>query len=260
VLTTTCILSSLSGRPGIDPIETNFTGVSLDAASGIACAAPRLPDSDAEEGAFDADAAVEAAGDELNAQGFDVSTFTSLECGYLKITSIWATVADLTIFRNGIVDFEYHRFDGNPHDPGEMTAIILAILHDDDKGGEAARYPNMSLLFSIARAALEQGLSIELNSNDPSNAHWRITDEVAVTNPDRPERGTIRATADGALWWRCQLLDQPRRTVGLGLTEIISSIVRAIGSAQVAKCDEICAAHLRQTSGGRNEAGTVLLC
>jgi hypothetical protein len=181
---------------------------------------------------------VEAASDELNVQGFDVSTFTSLDCGYLKITSVWATVADLTIFRNGTIDFDYHRFDGNPHDPGEMTAITLAILHDDDRGGEAARYPHLSFLFSIARAALEQGLTVELDSVDPANAYWRITDEVAVTNPGRPERGTIRITDDGALWWRCQLPDRPGNAIGLDLAEITSSVVRAIGSAQVAKCKE----------------------
>ena len=170
-------------------------------------------------------------------------TFTSLDCGYLKINSVWATVADLTIFRNGTVDFDYHCFDGNPHDPGEMTAITLAILHDDDRGGEAARYPHLSFLFSIARAALEQGLSVELHSNDPSNAYWRIKDEVAVTNPGRPEHGTIRVTDDGALWWRCQLRDQPTGTSGLDLTEITSSITRAIGSAQVAKCEETTCPH-----------------
>jgi hypothetical protein len=240
VLATTRISPAPSGRPEIDPIETDFTGVSGDTTIGIACAAPRLPAVDADEGAFDADAAVEAAGDELNAQGFDVSTFTALDCGYLKINSVWATVADLTIFRNWTVDFDYHCFDGAPHDPGEMTAITLAILHDDDRGGEAARYPHLSFLFSIARAALDQGLSVELNSNDPSNAYWKITDEVTVTNPNRPERGTIRVTADGALLWRCQLLDQPRDTVGLGINEITSSIVRAIGSAQVVKCEEMC--------------------
>jgi hypothetical protein len=209
-------------------------------------------ETDLVDSVFDADAAIEAVGDELNVQGFDVGTYTSLECGYLKITSIWATVADLTIFRNGTVDFDYHCFDGNPHDPGEMMAIILAILHDHDRGGEAARYPHMSFLFSIARAALEQSLSVELDSIDPANAFWRITDEVSVTNSDRPERGTIRVTDDGALWWRCQLRGQPPDKVGLGLTEITSSTVRAIGSAQVAKCEEmsvraVSSASLRQT-------------
>lgn len=205
-----------------------------------------------DEGVFDADAAIEAAGDELNAQGFDVTSFTSLDSGYLKINSVWATVADLTVFRNGTVDFDYHCFDGTPHDAGEMTAITLAILHDDDRGGEAARYPHLSFLFSIARAALEQGLSVELNSNDPSNAYWRITDEVAVTNSGRPERGTIRVTADGALWWRCQLRDQPSGEAGLHLTEITSSIARALGSAQVAKCEKISVrAHLLNIGADR---------
>ncbi len=191
------------------PVGADATGITQRAAIGTACAAPGRPAAAADKGTFDADAAIEASGDELNVQGFDVTTFTSLACGYLKINSVWATVADLTIFRNGTVDFDYHCFDGNPHDPGEMTAITLAILHDDDRGGEAARYPHLSFLFSIARAALEQGLSVELRSNDPSNAYWRIKDEVAVTNPDRPEHGTIRVTDDGALWWRCQLRDQP---------------------------------------------------
>ena len=238
-LSATRISPAPSGRPETHPVGADATGITQRAAIGTACAAPGLPAAAADKGTFDADAAIEASGDELNVQGFDVCTFTSLACGYLKINSVWATVADLTIFRNGTVDFDYHCFDGSPHDPGEMTAITLAILHDDDRGGEAARYPHLSFLFSIARAALEQGLSVELNSNDPSNAYWRITDEVAVTNPDRPERGTIRVTADGALWWRCQLRDQPTGTSGLDLTEITSSIARAIGSAQVAKCEEI---------------------
>ncbi len=223
-------------------------------ATGQAFAPPEPSATDPDPAAFDADATVEAAGDEFNAQGFDVSTFTSLECGYLKITSVWATVADLTIFRNGIADFDYHCFDGNPHDPGELTAITLAILHDDDRGGEAARYPHMDFLFSIGRAVIEQGLRAAFETLDPVHAYWRISDEVEIFHPDRPERGTVRVTDDGALWWRCQLRDQPRGAAGLDLTEITSSIVRAIGSAQVAKCEEMRA---RTATVSSRQAATV---
>lgn len=208
-------------------------------ATGQTFTRPELSGADSDLAAFDADAAIDAAGDEFNVQGFDVSTFTSLECGYLKITSVWATVADLTIFRNGIADFDYHCFDGNPHDPGELTAITLAILHDDDRGGEAARYPHLDFLFSVGRSAIEQGLRVAFGTLDPVNAYWRISDEVKIFHPDRPERGTVRVTEDGALWWRCRLRDQPNSATGLDLAEITSSIVRAIGSAQVAKCEEM---------------------
>jgi hypothetical protein len=225
---------TVAPTPGIPPAP-----LARPDAAGLASAPPEPSATGQDSAAFDADAAVEAAGDEFNVQGFDVSTFTSLACGYLKINSVWATVADLTTFRNGIVDFDHHCFDGSPHDPGELTAITLAILHDDDRGGEAARYPHMDFLFSIGRAAIEQGLRAAFRTLDPVYAYWRISDEVEIFHPDRPERGTVRVTEDGALWWRCQLRDQPRGATGLDLTEITSSIVRAIGSAQVAKCEEM---------------------
>ena len=161
--------------PGIPPASP--TGPETDDTR-LATAPDELTAARPDSAAFDADAAVEAAGDEFNVQGFDVSTFTSLACGYLKITNVWATVADLTIFRNGIVDFDYHCFDGSPHDSGELTAITLAILHDDDRGGEAARYPHMDFLFSVGRAVIEQGLRAVFGTLDPVYAYWRISDEV----------------------------------------------------------------------------------
>ncbi len=190
---------------------------------------------DTDPGTFDTDAAIEAIGDGLNAQDLDARTFASEECRYLKVTSVRSTVADLFIYPNGNVDWEYHSFDGTPHDPGRMTAITLAILHDTDSPDSpsaAVRYPHMTFLGSIGRAAIEQGLDAAFGSLDPDNAYFKIHDEVAIINPAQPNRGTVRVTDDGALWWNCQFRDQPHSEDGLDLAGITGSVLRAITSSQ----------------------------
>ena len=176
---------------------------------------------------FDADAAAEAVADGLTVQGFDVRTFASEECRYLKIDNVPSVVANLTVFSNGAVDWEYHCFDGNPHDVALMTAITLAILRDDDAPAEAVQDPDVTLVSGIGQAALAGGLNATFGTSDAG--------EVAIDNPDRPERGSVRVSDFGDLWWSCRLRGRPRGADGLGLEEITRSVARAITCAQAAR-------------------------
>jgi hypothetical protein len=179
---------------------------------------------------FDIDAAIEAVGDGLNAQGLDVRTFASDNCRHLKVDNVRSTVADLFIYPKGTVNWDYHSFDGTTHDPSRVTTITLAILADPGTPDSATvvRYPQMSFLGSVGRATIERGLSATFSSRDPDNARFKIHDEVAITNPARPRRGTVQVTNDGALWWTCQLRSQPHSQDGLDLVEITNSIARAL--------------------------------
>jgi hypothetical protein len=176
---------------------------------------------------FDVGAAAEAVADGLTAQGFDVRTFASEDCRYLKIDNVPSVVANLTMFGNGAVDWEYHCFDGNPHDVALMTAITLAILRDDDRPAGAVPDPHVNLVSGIGQAALAGGLNAAFGTPDCG--------EVAVTNPDRPERGSVRVSDFGDLWWSCRLHGRPQGAAGLDLEEITRSVARAITCAQAAR-------------------------
>ncbi len=189
---------------------------------------------DADLHSFDIGPAVEAIGDELNAQGLDVRTFTADNCRHLKVDNVPSTVADLFIYSTGIVDLDYHSFDGTPHDPRRMTAITLAILADPGAPDAAAtaRDPHLNFLDSIGSATEEVGLSVTFATYGPDKARSTVHDEVDITNPAQPQRGTVQVANDGTLWWNCQLRNQPSSEDGLDPAEIADSIARALKNSQ----------------------------
>ena len=146
-----------------------------------------------------------------------------------------ADLTGLTIYRNGIVDWEYQCFDGSPHDADRTAAITLDILHADEWPSypdRLERYPHMTFLGRIGLAATAYNLRVAFDSLDPVNAHLKVHDEITVTNPAQPDRGTVRITNDGAICWRCRVRNQPHGAEGLYLSQITNTITRALTSAR----------------------------
>lgn len=172
----------------------------------------------------------------LNACGFDVRTPASEKCCHLKIVNVRSTAADLTVTADRTADWQYHRFDGNPPDPARLNAIVLAILLGDNAPAglpEPGRLAHMTLLGNICATAIEHGLSASVGLIDPASTMFDLFDQVTITNPDQPHRGTVRVTDDIALWWRCQVRPHPHGADGLDLAEIATTIARALTSADI---------------------------
>jgi hypothetical protein len=176
---------------------------------------------------LDTGAVAEAVADGLMAQGFNVRTFESEECCHLKVDNVASTVVNVTIFNSGAVEMEYHCFDGQPHDPGLMTAITVAVLRGDDGPAVAVPGQHATLVAGIGQAALAGGLNVTFGKSDAG--------EVVIDNPGRPERGSVRVSDFGDLWWSCRLRGRPRGADGLGLEEITRSVARVIARAQAGR-------------------------
>jgi hypothetical protein len=187
---------------------------------------------DAEE--FDASAVEETVAVGLAAHGIEVRTPTSEKCCFLRVMNVPSTVADLTVWRNGIADLDYHVYDGDPHNPSRLAAVTLAVLSSDDASadlagtGRLARFTGMD---NVGRVAAEHGLAVASGLLDPDDDSSGACTVTTIAHPDRPNRGTVRIVDDGGLWWRCQVSDQPDSTDGLDLAEITAIIGRALTSA-----------------------------
>ena len=214
------------GRPTADSVMT--------AASASACCS--VPAGVPAGAGLDLRATANAVADGLRARGFDVRISTSERCCSV-VTNIGPAVGDLTIGRNGIVDWKYACPESNAHEPDEIAAIALDMLDADEVPSDPdllTRYPDMSFLGRIGLAAVAHDLRVAFDSVDPVNARLGIHDELTVTNPERPRRGTVQVTIDGAIWWRCQIRSQSRSAGGLALTQITGTVALALTSARYA--------------------------
>jgi hypothetical protein len=180
----------------------------------------------------------EAAASELGTRDFDVGIPTSEKCCHLTITNGPPTAAGLTICENGTADWQAHCPGGNPHHWKQIAGVTLDILHADEWPSDPSRlaaYPHLNLLGRIALAATAHDLHIAFDSPDPANPDFLIHDELTVTNPAQPHRGTVRITSHGVLRWRCRIRHQPHGTDGLYLSQITTTITRALTSTQIAQ-------------------------
>ncbi len=183
---------------------------------------------------FNPDAAEETVTDELSLYGFEVRAPTSEECCHLKITNVRSTVADLTVWRRGIADWEYHAYDDYPRNPTRLTAITLAVLCGNDAPANPSgtgQFAHLTDLDKIGRAAAAHGLAVTSSPQDPDDDSARTGKEIIITHPRRPRRGTVGIMDDGGLWWRCEVRHQADDPEGLDLTEIARTIARALAWA-----------------------------
>jgi hypothetical protein len=182
--------------------------------------------------------AADAVADGLSAHGFDVRNPAAGNDCYLKVTNVRATLADLIISATGIMEWEYRCYEPSPHDPATMTAIVLTILnpgHGTARPPRLARHPHMTLKGIIGRAAADHGMHVTLAVLDQDDTSFDVYTEITVTNPAQPDRGTVSVADDGGIWWRCRLRDQPHSAAGLDITDITSTIARALTTPHAAR-------------------------
>lgn len=179
-----------------------------------------------------AEALAESVADGLNARDLDVYEPASNDLRLLKITNVPGVLADLMVSKDGTVNWEYRPYAGSPHDPRTTTAIILSILRPDDTPAAtppATPRPEMTLNDVLDITAADYGLrTIRIPYGPDRPSSQTIYSEVSVTNPARPDRGTVLAADDGGIWWTCHTPNPASGRPGLDPPEIASTIVRAL--------------------------------
>jgi hypothetical protein len=79
-----------------------------------------------------------------------------------------------------------------------------------------------TLLSLAGRALASYGLNVTLDILDISQTDYTAHTELRITNPARPESGTVSLAPDGTIWWECRT--QPT----LSLDGIAAAIIHAL--------------------------------
>ena len=157
--------------------------------------------------------------DELTASGYSVH-----DPGCLKIINARGAICDLTMTASGLLTWEYRSSEGSHIDPAQLTSMVTAIL-DHPGIASAHRSSGATITSAIAKAVALDGLRVRLDVLDEDTALYETYSELTIINPAKPDRGTVRVTDDGALYWHSNLDD------GLTHAEVASSITRALAAA-----------------------------
>jgi len=173
-----------------------------------------------------------AVGDALNAHDLDVYE-PALARRFLKITNVRGVLADVMISPDGTADWEYRPYAGSPYHPGVTVAMVLAILDPERApAGPLPASPGAALEDVLDSAAASHGIHAAVTVCERDETTSRVTyAEVRVTNPARPDRGSVLAADDGGVWWTCRIRGLPAGAAGLEAGEIAGTIARALAGS-----------------------------
>ncbi len=173
----------------------------------------------------------EIAADALNAHGFDVRNPAQQGSSILQVTNVRGALCELVMCGSGVFDWEYRSLEGSQSDPSRLAAMAMCILSVDraaDSCVPVAHNRGVTLKGQIGRALADQGMHVSLNVLDTDELFFEVYSEVAITNPARPDRGTVCVADDGLLWWRGQVRNADHREDGLDLADITDTLTRTL--------------------------------
>lgn len=170
-----------------------------------------------------ADHALLALADRLAAAGLETRSPAWEDRGYLKLINTPGAVSELTITTSGHLTWEYRTRNPGCGTPARLAAIIAALLGpaacpDPSPGPPADR----TLLSLAGRALASYGLKVTLDILDISQTSYPAYTELRITNPARPEAGTVSLAPDGTIWWECRA--QPSHD----LNSIAAALIHAL--------------------------------
>jgi hypothetical protein len=203
------------------------SGHARQAATGPA-AAPDLPGE-----------ALRALADQLTAHGFDVTCPGGEHPWQLHLTNVRGAMCDLRLTATGMVIWQYRPFCGTCPGPAAITAMALAILGEAGTRGRPPlprRSPGLALKGAVGRALAGRGMAVCVKVTHTDEASYDIRAEIEVTNPGRPERGSVWVADDRTVRWECQVSGPGSGTGGPGaevieVTRVIKVIARTIAAA-----------------------------
>jgi hypothetical protein len=167
-------------------------------------ARPQPPAPLARNGGQGVTAGIDVAAKTLISHGFDVRGPDWEEGRSLTVTGLRDTMCEVTVEDSGFVIWEYR--PGDSADPDKVAARVMRLLADGSPAVPAKRLdrpePRTALKGLVGRRLEARGMVVCLEVFEDQVA-YEVAAEVAVTNPDCPERGRVHVTDDGALMWEC---------------------------------------------------------
>jgi hypothetical protein len=170
--------------------------------------------------------------DELTSRSLDVRSPDWDGSHFLRVTNVPGILCQVTIAADGSVECERWLCEGRQADPACTAVVVLRIL-----GGDAGVEPlvtnawgcrcGVSFKGAAGRILADHGMQVTTRAY-PDQEFFEVYSEIEVTNPARPERGTVSVADDGSLVWRCRARTCPGDDEALDPAQIAGIIARAL--------------------------------
>lgn len=194
-------------------------------------------DGDGEQAGYDwARMAALVIADELTGHDLDVRSPGWDGSEYLKVTSAPGMLCEVWVSASGQVEWECSPSAGRQADPACTAGRVLGILGAGAgaaaSGRAAAHAPGCRCAVSFEGAAgrvlAGHGMRVVVRAYLDQEL-FEAYSEIEVTNPARPERGTVHVAGDGSLIWRCRARTSPGDdTTALDPAQVAGIIARAL--------------------------------
>jgi transcriptional regulator with XRE-family HTH domain len=181
--------------------------------------------------------AAEVIADALSMRDFDICEPGQPGSAFLQVTNVCGARCELTVYDSGRLDWEYRHQDGDRSDPCLLAAMTLRLLggdHPRTGSAHVTHHPQQTLKGQVGRAAADQGMQVCQNVLDKDAQLFEVYAEIPVTNPARPDRGTVRIADDGLICWHCQVHHPGHPENGLEIGEITTTLAQALTAARQA--------------------------
>jgi hypothetical protein len=179
--------------------------------------------------------AAEAIADALTREDLDVQFPGQDGNSFLQVTNVPGALCELTICDSGLFDWQYRCLDSSRRDTAVLAAAVLRMLAGQPSDGRppVTAEPRLTMISQAGRTLARQGMQVRLNLLDTDEQLFEIYSEIAVTNPARPDRGTIRLADGGLIRWRGQLSNPADPESGLALSELTGTLTRVLTTVLV---------------------------
>ena len=150
------------------------------------------------------DMPVPALSRQLAAAGLAVQVSRRRGSCELAILGVTTGRSLLALDPGGQTRWYYEPATGPGSSPATLTAIIAYLLGEPPDQGSLATYRALPLKGQVGRALKDQGLTVTLQVSEDWES-FEATTSIDITNPTRPQLGTITLSDDAALDWRLDL-------------------------------------------------------
>jgi hypothetical protein len=150
---------------------------------------------------------------------------------HLAVTNVPGTLCHVSVAADGLVEWELWPCEGRRADPACTAMMVLGILGAGV--ANVALVPATSFRCAVSfkgaagRILAGHGMRVVVRA-DPDQDVFEVYSDIEVTNPVRPERGTVRVADDGSLTWRCRARTTPEDNGALDPAQLAGIIARAV--------------------------------
>src|SRR5215467_11672360 len=192
----------------------------------------RAGEQEGQEGQDAARLAASVIADELTAHGLDVRGPDWDGSHPLEVTNAPGMLCQVSVSAGGSVEWERRLCEGRHADPACTAAAVLQMLGGDPGTGPAASRAGgcrcgVSFKGAAGRILAGHGLQVTVRAY-PDQRLFEVYCEIEVTNPARPERGTVAVADDGSVRWRCHARLRPDDAGSLDPAQIAGIIAQAL--------------------------------